>query len=503
MPTSTSVPKRAGTGHAAAISRVMPSNLTHFWGGRWQAVKEAQTFEAINPCTGDVLATLPVAGAAEIDIAVRAAASAFPAWSQSSPLERARVLRAAAALLKAHAQDLALIDSAGCGNPIGAMLLDVEIAAAQLDYFAGLVFEIRGETIPTENGALDYTRREPLGVVARIYPFNHPLRFAASKIAAPLAAGNTVVMKPPEQAPLSTLRMIELLSDLFPPGVLNCVLGGRDTGAKLVAHPKVAAVGLIGSVPAGRAVLVAAAHDMKRTLLELGGKNAMIVYPDADFDAAVAGAVQGMNFAWCGQSCGSTSRLFLHESLHDRFVESLVKRVTKDYRPGIATDPATTMGALASKAQYQRTLDYIDLARQEGATLMCGGKRPDDPALQRGYFVEPTVFANVRPDMRVAREEVFGPVLSVIKWNDEDDMLNAVNDVDFGLTASIWTRSLDTAHRTAARVQVGYIWINNSSSHFIGAPFGGYKCSGKGREESLDELLEYTQIKNVNVYLPR
>ncbi|NYT70545.1 aldehyde dehydrogenase family protein [Pusillimonas noertemannii] len=485
------------------LSQIMPTRLTHFWAGQWQPAPGAEVLEAINPSTGERLASLPVAQAEQVDAAVRAADDAFPAWSRTPPLERASMLRRAAVLIREHAADLALIDAAGCGNPVKAMLFDAEIAATQLEYFAGLVLEIKGETLPTGNGSLNYTKREPLGVVARIFPFNHPFMFAAGKIAAPLAAGNTVVMKPPEQAPLSTLRLVELLAEVFPPGVLNCVLGGRDTGAALVAHPKVAAIGLIGSVPAGRAVLAAAAHDMKHTLLELGGKNAMIVYPDADFDKAVAGAVRGMNFTWCGQSCGSTSRLFLHESIHDRFVQALITRVAIEHRPGIATDPATTMGALASEAQYRRSLEYIKIALQEGANLACGGKHPEDPTLKQGYFIEPTVFTEVRPDMRIAQEEVFGPVLSVLKWSDEDELLCAVNGVDFGLTTSIWTRDLVTAHSTADRVQAGYIWINDCSSHFIGAPFGGYKRSGKGREESRDELFEFTQIKNINVSMAR
>lgn len=503
MPTSQHDSEHTGTDLAARLPKVLPTHLTHFWAGRWHDAQSTETLDAINPSTGQLLASLPVAQPAEIDAAVQAASSAFPTWRVTPPLERARMLRKAATIIREHAADLALIDAAGCGNPVKAMLFDAEIAATQLEYFAGLVLEIKGETLPTGNGSLNYTQREPLGVVARIFPFNHPFMFAAGKIAAPLAAGNTVVIKPPEQAPLSTLRLIELLAEVFPPGVLNCILGGRDTGAGLVAHSEVAAIGLIGSVPAGRAVLAAAAHDMKHTLLELGGKNAMIIFPDADFDRAVAGAVRGMNFTWCGQSCGSTSRLFVHESLHDRFVQALVERLNAEHRPGIATDPATTMGALASKAQYQRTLDYVAVALADGATLACGGKHPDDPALQDGYFVEPTIFTDVRPDMRIAQEEVFGPVLSVLKWNDEEELIRAVNGVDFGLTASIWTRDLVTAHSTASRVEAGYIWINDCSSHFIGAPFGGYKRSGKGREESRDELFEFTQIKNINVSMVR
>lgn len=481
------------------VSSVLPTHLAHFWDGQWHTSKGDRVINSINPSTGELLATVPIADNAEVNLAVEAAARAFPHWKSTPPLVRARLMRQAAAKIREHAEDLALLDAADCGNPVKAMIFDAEIAATQLEYFAGLVLEIKGETIPTGNGSLNYTQREALGVVARIFPFNHPFMFAGGKIAAPLAAGNTVVVKPPEQAPLSTIKLMELLADIFPPGVLNCVIGDRETGAALVEHPDVAAVGLIGSVAAGQAVLRATANDMKRTLLELGGKNAMVIYPDANFDRAVNGAVKGMNFTWCGQSCGSTSRLFIHESLHDRFVEELVERIHAEHRPGIATNLNTTMGALASAAQHQRTMDYIDIAKKDGATLVCGGKRPDDPELKNGYFVEPTVFTDVKPSMRIAQEEVFGPVLSIMKWNDEDTLFNDINSTEFGLTASIWTRNLVTAHQAAARIQSGYIWINDCSSHFIGAPFGGYKRSGIGKEESIEELFEFTQLKNINV----
>ncbi len=481
------------------VASILPSREGQFWGGGWHDRPGAERLASINPSTGEVLAHVQLATPSDVDAAVSSARQAFPAWAATPPLDRARRLREAASRIRAHAADLALLDAADCGNPVKAMLFDAEIAATQLEYCAGLVLEIKGETLPTANGSLNYTRREPLGVVARIFPFNHPFMFAAGKIAAPLAAGNTVVIKPPEQAPLSTLRLMELLADLFPPGVLNCVVGGRDIGAALVSHPKVAAVGLIGSVPAGKAVLHAAADGLKRTLLELGGKNAMIIYPDADLDRAVEGAVRGMNFTWCGQSCGSTSRLFIHDSLHDRFVDKLVGLLRERHRPGLATHMDTTMGALINRTQYERSLAYIAAAKAEGATLIAGGGHPGDIALKDGFFIEPTIFTDVTPDMTLAREEVFGPVLSVLRWRDEDAMVDAVNGLELGLTASIWTRDLVTAHRAAVRVEAGYVWINDCSAHFIGAPFGGYKQSGLGREESKEELHEFTQIKNVNV----
>lgn len=484
---------------SSRVPAVLPTAEGQFWDGSWHSDPQAERLDSVNPSTGEVLAQVQLATATDVDAAVRSARQAFPGWAATPPLERARCLREAAMRIRTNAADLALLDAADCGNPVKAMLFDAEIAATQLEFFAGLVLEIKGETIPTGNGSLNYTRREPLGVVARIFPFNHPFMFAAGKIAAPLVAGNTVVIKPPEQAPLSTLRLMELLADVFPPGVLNCVIGGREVGAALVAHPQVAAVGLIGSVPAGKAVLHAAADGMKRTLLELGGKNAMIIYPDADFDRAVDGAVRGMNFTWCGQSCGSTSRLFIHDSLHDRFVDRMVELLRQRHRPGLATHMDTTMGALINRTQYERALAYIASARQEGATLVAGGGHPSDVALEYGYFVEPTIFTNVTSSMKLAREEVFGPVLAVLRWSDEQSLYQAVNGVDLGLTASIWTRDLLVAHKAAARVEAGYVWVNDCSSHFIGAPFGGYKQSGLGREESKDELYEFTQIKNVNV----
>jgi betaine-aldehyde dehydrogenase len=479
----------------------LPSQRGLFWAGRWHTPAKAAVLVTNNPSTGEQLGEVLVAGAEEVDLAVGAARAAFPAWAKTPPLERAKRLRQAAQLIRANAQGLALLDAADCGNPVRAMLADAEIAATQLEYFAGLVLEIKGETIPTSNGSLDYTLRQPIGVVARIFPFNHPFMFAAGKIAAPLAAGNTVVIKPPEQAPLSTVRLIELLADVFPPGVVNCVVGGRETGAALAAHPHVAAIALIGSVPAGKAVLRSAAETMKRTLLELGGKNAMVIFPDADLSKAVDGAIRGMNFTWCGQSCGSTSRLLVHESVHDEVVSAIVPRLRLAHQPGIATHMATTMGALVSRAQFDKTLSYIESARSEGAELVTGGGRPSDERLARGNFIEPTVFTGVLPTMKVAREEIFGPVLSVLRWRDEEEMLGIVNGVDFGLTASIWTQSLRTAHQTAERVEAGYVWINDCSSHFIGAPFGGCKQSGLGREESKDELFEFTHTKNVNVSL--
>src|SRR5436190_876934 len=323
-----------------------------------------------------------------------------------------------------------------------------------------------------------------------------------AKMLRPLAAGNTVVVKPPEQAPLSSLRLAELIDGILPPGVWNLVPGGREVGQALASHPDVAKVALIGSVPTGRAVMKAAADTLKPVTLELGGKNALIAFPDADLDAASAAVVDGMNFTWCGQSCGSTSRAFVHERIYDAVLER-VKHSVKRYKPGIPTDPATTMGSIVSKAQYDRVLRYIEAGKQDGARLIAGGKSPSDPNLAKGFYVEPTVFADVTMDMRIGKEEIFGPVLSIFKWRAEDELLAQVNQVEYGLTCSIWTTALATAHRVAAAVEAGYVWINEVSKHFLGAPFGGYKQSGVGREEGIEELLSFTREKNIHINLKR
>jgi betaine-aldehyde dehydrogenase len=324
--------------------------------------------------------------------------------------------------------------------------------------------------------------------------------FTAAKAAPPIAAGNTVIMKPPYQAPLSAYRFVEIVDGILPPGVLNIVTCGKEGSQALVAHPQVPRVSLIGSVPTGRAVAKAAAERLKHVSLELGGKNACIIYPDADLEKAAKGAVGGMNFSWCGQSCGSTSRLFIHESVYDRVMEGVMNHV-RNHKPGIPTEMETTMGAIISRQQLDKILSYIEIGKQDGATLAYGGKRPDDPRLAGGFFVEPTIFTNVTQKMRIANEEIFGPVLSVLKWRDEEELFEQVNAVEYGLTGSVWTQSLASAHRAAARIESGFIWVNGAGPHYVGVSFGGYKQSGIGREESYDELLSFTQSKNINITL--
>ena len=478
---------------------VLPQHRDLYYGGAWHR-PQGGYLDTFNPATGESLGPAAEANSADVDAAVRAAQQGFAIWRGMKPLERAGLLKKVAQVLRDNAFELALLDAANCGNPIIEMQRDALIAAAQIDYYAGLATEVKGETLPMGEGILNYTLREPYGVCARIVAYNHPIMFTAAKMAPPLIAGNAVIMKPPYQAPLSSYRMMELIDGILPPGVLNILSGGIECGQALVNHPDVPRLALIGSVPTGRAIARAGAERLKHVTLELGGKNACIIYPDADMAKAIPAAVNGMNFTWCGQSCGSTSRLFLHESIHDQVVEGMLKAI-RHYQPGIPTDMATTMGCIVSQQQHEKIMSYIALGQQEGATLAYGGQRPSDPALAKGWFVQPTVFTNVTQKMRLANEEIFGPVLSVIKWRDEAEMIEQVNAVEYGLTASIWTQNLATAHRTAARVQAGFVWVNHVGSHFIGASFGGYKQSGIGREEGFDELLTYTQHKNVHVVL--
>jgi len=478
---------------------ILPTQLQLFYGGGWHAPLSGQYGDTSNPAYGEVICRVPLAGEADVDHAVRAAQDAFPAWAALRPVERAAGLRKAAAILRENAPSLALLDALNNGNPVSILAHDAGFAADALDYFAGLATEVKGETIPMGDGNLNYTVQEPLGVVARIVAYNHPLMFAAARLAAPLATGNTVVIKAPDQAPLSMFRLAELLADVFPPGVVNFLAGGPECGVALTRHPLVRKVTLIGGVPTGKAVMKSAADDLKPVLLELGGKNALIAYPDADIDRLVDGVIAGMNFSWSGQSCGSTSRAFLHASIHDEVLARVAELLPKRHKPGIPTLPTTTMGSLVSRAQLEKVKGFVDSALSEGARLVYGGEQPDDPELKDGFFFEPTVFADVQPHMRLAREEVFGPILSVMKWSDEDALFEQVNAVSFGLTGSIWTQNLNTAHRAARRIHTGYVWINNVSQHFLGAPFGGVKHSGIGREECFSELLEFTYTKNVNL----
>ncbi|MCS6947846.1 MAG: aldehyde dehydrogenase family protein, partial [Steroidobacteraceae bacterium] len=407
-----------------------------------------------------------------------------------------------ASAIRGRAQEIVQLEARDTGNTIGKLTADVQIAAAYLEFFAGLGTELKGETVPASARGLHLTLREPYGVVARIVPFNHPFLFATAHLAAPLMAGNAVVVKTPETSPLSASLLGELCREHLPRGLVNIVHGtGARAGDALVRHPAVRRIGFTGSVTTGRAILAAAAASgVKHVSLELGGKNPFIVFPDADLDRVVHCAVGAMNFAWAGQSCGSTSRLLLHESIYDTVVER-VGAALAALKLGDPLDPNAEMGPVNSERQYRRVLEYIAGAKTQGARLVTGGGRPNGAAFARGWWIEPTLFADVQPQMTIAREEVFGPVMVALRWRDEEEAVALANDSDYGLTAAIWTRDLATSLRVMRRLQSGTIWINSAGQHFVGMPFGGWKDSGLGHEECLEELLSYAQLKAVHVLL--
>ena len=471
-------------------------------GGEWLDSVSGETFETRNPATGELLATVASANDQDVDRAVDAAWRAAPEWRRRGPRERAALLELVARRLEAEGDRLAYLDSADGGNPLQGMRRDVRSAVDYIRYMCGIALELKGQTIPVARGVLDYTLRQPYGVVGRITPFNHPLMFAAQKIAAPLIAGNTVVLKPSSLAPLAPLEFARAIAHLLPPGVFNLITGsGERSGAPLVRHPRVKRIAFTGSVETGQQLARDAADSGIKVLsLELGGKNPIIVLPDADIDRVAAAAATGMNLDWTlGQSCGSTSRALVHASVYDAFVDR-VRAKFESLRIGIPTDAATELGCLVSQAQLDKVERYVALGRAEGAQLVCGGMRPTEERLARGFFYRPTLFAKVDPSMRIAREEIFGPVFSVLRWTDEAEMLSIAHDVPYGLTANIWTNDLRAAHRLADEIEAGYVWINGDGRHFTGAPYGGYKASGIGSEESLDELLSFTQTKNVAVF---
>ena len=468
-------------------------------GGAWVDARSGGRIESVNPATEEVLATFPDGGPEDVELAVAAAREAAPGWRDLGWTKRAGLLRELARRIEESAPDLAALDVADSGNPISGMLADARSAAAEILYYAGISPETKGTTAPPTPDTLSYTLREPYGVVGRIVPFNHPFKFAAGKSGAPLAAGNAVVLKPGEQTSLSAIELARLAEDLLPPGVLNVVTGGPTAGAAIVSHPDVPRVAFTGSVPAGQAVMRAAAEHLTHVSLELGGKNPIIVLPDVDVERAARAAVAGMNIARCsGQSCGSTSRLFVHEDIRSAFLDALVERV-EALRIGDPRDEATEVGPLAFRAHHERVRAYVSAGRDEGATLVSGGARPI--GMDRGFFLEPAVFADVEDGMRIAREEIFGPVMSVLSWRDIDDVVARANALPLGLTANIWTNDLSTAHRLARAVEAGYVYVNGTGRRPVGTPFGGWKSSGLGKENGLDELLSYTREKTVTVTL--
>ena len=462
-------------------------------GGEWKPARSGQVVESINPATEEVIATVPHAAEADIDDAVQSGKEAFKVWRTYSWKKRQRILLELADRMKEHVERFALLDTIDSGNPYTGMLGDAEKAPDEIRYFAHLASELKGTTFEAGDDIVCYSVREPFGVVGRIIPFNHPYRFAA-KIAPALAAGNAVILKPGETTSLSALEFGKLFDGLLPPGLVNVVTGlGHTCGSAIVRHPEIMRVAFTGSVPTGKAIMREAADHMKRLSLELGGKNPMIVFPDVDLDKATTGCIKGMNLARSmGQSCQSNSRVFVHDKIYDRFIEQLVVKVEK-LKIGDPRDEKTVIGPVNNKRQFERILGFIESAKSEGANLATGGKR----AFNKGYFVEPTVFTNVSMKMRIAKEEIFGPVVSLFRWTDFDAMMAEANATEYGLTANIWTNDLTSANKTAKQVQSGLVWINGAGGRPPGIPFGGYKSSGIGKEGDLSDLLSYTQEKTI------
>jgi len=472
-----------------------------FIGGEWVESTSKETFETINPATGEVLARVSAADAEDVDRAVEAAWRAYrESWRKTDAAYRGRLLFQIAQKIKEHSEELARLETLDNGKPLNESRLDMFLAAECFEYYGGAAAKLEGKTVPVFGERFDYVLREPWGVVGQIIPWNFPLLMAAWKLAPALAAGNCVVLKPAEQTPLTALRLAELIGDLVPKGVVNVLTGyGPEAGAPLAKHPKVRKIAFTGSTEVGREVMALAAEHIADVTLELGGKSPQIVFPDADLEAALEGVLLGI-FYNAGQQCSAGSRLFLHDEIYDEFLKKLVERAGQ-IRVGDPQKPETQMGPLVSDEQQKRVLDYIELGRKEGAKLLLGGGPPEDPALRKGYYVMPTIFTEVENSMRIAQEEIFGPVLCVLRWSDEKAMIEQANDVQYGLCAGIWTRDLLKAHRTARELEAGYIWINQYDVFPYGAPFGGYKQSGVGRELAFETLYHYTQLKNVNVDL--
>jgi betaine-aldehyde dehydrogenase len=469
-----------------------------FIAGQRTDATSGETFESINPATGEVICRVQHAGPEDVDRAVASAREGFEVWREMSGAERGRILNRAVALLRQYNEDLARLEVADTGKPWHeAVAVDILSGADAIEYYAGLAASIHGETFQLSNSWI-YTRREPLGVCVGIGAWNYPIQIACWKSGPALACGNSMVFKPAELTPLTALRLAEIYSEAgVPAGVFNVVQGDHRTGEALVAHPGVAKVSLTGEVGTGKLVMANAAATLKDLTLELGGKSPLIVFEDADVDNAVSAALMA-NFYTQGEVCSNGTRVFVHEDVHAEFVEKLVTRTAK-MRIGDPMDPDTHVGALISKDHMDKVLAYIAAGKKAGAKVLIGGGRPDDPGLQRGYFVEPTVFDGCSDDMSIVREEIFGPVMAILTFFDEDEVIARANNTDYGLAAGVFTRDIQRAHRVIAKLEAGTTWINNYNITPIEMPFGGYKQSGIGRENGLTTIGHYTQLKSVYV----
>jgi len=471
-------------------------------GGEQTDAADGQTFEVTNPATSELIARVPLAGAEDVNRAVTVARDAFEGpWSTWSAANRGRMLAKWSALVKGHLEELAQLETANVGKAITSSRGEALAVSLVLEYYAGAANKVFGETIPVSAPGLDFTLREPVGVCGLIVPWNFPMNMASWKLGPALAAGNTVILKPASYTPLTAVRLGELAIEAgFPPGVVNVLTGpGGTVGAALAAHPGVDKIAFTGETTTGQEILRHSAGNIKKVSLELGGKSPNIVFADADLDRFAAQAPYAV-FDNAGQDCCARSRIFVEASVYDRVLEAFTE-ATRRVVVGDPTDEKTQMGSLVSQRQRERVLDYIGIGSEEGAELVYGGKAPTGEPYDRGAYLMPTIFDGCRTDMRIVREEIFGPVVAMIPFTDEADAIRQANDTPYGLSGSIWSQNLAKALRVAKGVRAGVLSINSNNSVHTEAPFGGYKMSGVGRELGMHAMELYTEVKNVFVDL--
>ena len=471
-----------------------------FIGGEWKDSQTGDCIPSYNPYNQEVWAQIPALSKDEISDAVHCAYRAFKEWKLTNGLERAKLLYRLADLIEKNAEHLAEIESVDNGKVITETKNQVHFTARNYRYFAGYADKLMGDFIPLDNRELlDYTIMEPIGVIALITAWNSPLPLLANKLAPALATGNTVVIKPSEYASASTLELMKLIEKAgFPPGVVNVVTGDGAAGDALIKHPYIGKVSFTGGTATARMISKAVSDRLIPMSLELGGKSPNIIFEDADLDKAIVGAIAGV-FGAAGQTCIAGSRLLVQRSVLERVIRELIT-ITKSIKLGNPLEPNTQMGPVANKNQFDKILEMIEAAKQEGAVLLCGGAALEDEHL-RGYFIQPTIFYTEDPNVTIACEEVFGPVLTIIPFDEAEEAIALANDSVYGLAAGIWTRDIQKAHRTAQKLEAGNVWINTYRTSAVGTPFGGVKQSGYGRERSWHTLYEYTHIKNVMINL--
>ena len=473
----------------------IPERYDLFINNEWYQSSSNQTLEARSPLTGDVLCTVPDASERDVVQAVMAAKAAWPAWHRAGPRKRAEAINKLADRLQAEAERVAWLETANTGKPWRESKANVLTAVDRLRYYAGVSRALEGKTLSSGN-ILSFDYREPLGIVGIIGAWNFPINMFIGKIAPAIAVGNAVIYKPAEPTPITTLELGKLIAECLPPGIVNILTGGGETaGLSIVSHPDIRKISLTGSSATGRAVMAAAAPSTKQLTLELGGKNAQIVFPDADLDRAAQGIMLGA-FMNQGQVCTSGSRVFVHHTVAKELQDKVLALIPQ-LRLGDPFDKATTMGTMVYEEHLDSVLHYIDIGRSEGAKLVTGGERAKIAKYPKALAVQPTIFSNVESDMVIARDEIFGPVVTFHTWSTEYEMLGSVNLLDYGLAAGIWTENLGRAHRTAQAVEAGRIWINCYNLFPSGSSFGGTKASGFGREDAFETMFAFTQVKNV------